>query len=266
MTTIERKSRCSSTEVSCEELVSNTQTATPDPRVKTSTTAPPTLPESYGRESSALAAQAAQSKPTPSPIVSPADCPKLPDSVLDHQAGALRLRLGRPVDYADRSRDAAELKNVESELQSREAVKQEAAQRAHGGVMICKRIADLPGKDVHGAEHWWLQTTRKSVGMGPTEGSLPGHGESLPKSWDTKFLDHSEEKPTSCTPVTKPVDEDCVDRELQVGAPTGKWIPVVNDCHTVVTRVVDKCHQELIDKALEAAAAARPGNGMVPAR
>jgi len=85
----------------------------------------------------------------------------------------------------------AELKNVESELHNREAAKEAAARETHGGVMLCKRVADLPGKDIHGAEHWWLQTTRRSVGMGPATGNVPGHGESMPESFDTKLVDHS---------------------------------------------------------------------------
>lgn len=129
-----------------------------------------------------------------------------------------------------------------------------------------KRVANLPGKDVHGAEHWWLETTRKSAGMGPATGAVPGHGESVPDSFDTKLLDHSAEPRTSCKPVGKAIDEDCVDRELQLGEPTGTWIPGVNDCHTVVKGVIDKCHEETVVKALEADAASRLGNTAVGAR
>lgn len=59
---------------------------------------------------------------------------------------------------------------------------------------------------------------------------------------------------------------ECLDREMQLGEPTGVWIPGVNDCHTVVKSVIDKCHQETVDKALEADAAKRPGNAAVGAR
>ena len=62
------------------------------------------------------------------------------------------------------------------------------------------------------------------------------------------------------------IDEECVDREMQVGESTGVWIPGVNDCHTVVKGVIDKCHQETVAKALEAEAATRPGNAAVGAR
>lgn len=264
MTTIDRKSRCSGEEMSCNDVESSAKAEAPDPRARKSTAAsPPVLPEQYGRQASALATA---TKAAPPPPLSPADCAKLPGAVLDHQASALRSRLSKPVDYAERPRDAAELHNVESELRGREATKQTAARDAHGGVMLCKRVADLPGKDIHGAEHWWLQTTRKSAGMGPANGNVPGHGESLPEDFDTKIIDHSKEVATSCARVTKPVDEDCVDRELQIGESTGTWIPGVNDCHTVLEKVIDKCHDEAVAKALDDVAASRPGNAAVGAR
>ena len=37
----------------------------------------------------------------------------------------------------------------------------------------------------------------------------------------------------------------------------------VNDCHTVVNAVIDKCHEETIAKALEDDAASHPGNRAV---
>lgn len=40
----------------------------------------------------------------------------------------------------------------------------------------------------------------------------------------------------------------------------------MNDCHTVVKAVIDKCHEETIAKALEADAATRPGNAAAGAR
>ena len=44
--------------------------------------------------------------------MSPEACKDLPTAVLDHQANALRNRLGRRVDYGERGRDLLELKNV----------------------------------------------------------------------------------------------------------------------------------------------------------
>ncbi len=248
MTTIDGSSRSCIDPSLRRDLASVAENQTKDPRAASKPgSIPAALPDHYGADA---AAQAATAAPSADPPLSPAACKLLPDAVLDHQASALRSRLGTPADYAERGRDAAELKNVEGEVQSRQVAKQEAAREAHGGVMLCKRVADLPGKDVHGAEHWWLQTARKSAGMGPATGNVPGHGESMPESFDTKFVDHSHEAATSCAPVKGGIDEDCVDRELSIDTPTGTWIPGLNDCHTVVKSVIDKCHDEAIEKAL----------------
>ena len=248
MTTIDSSSRSCTDPALRRDLASVAETQTKDPRgASKPASTPAALPDHYGADAAAQAATAVPSGDSP---LSPAACKLLPEAFLDHQANALRSRLGKPADYAERGRDAAELKNVEGELQSRQVAKQEAAREAHGGVMLCKRVADLPGKDVHGAEHWWLQTARKSAGMGPATGNVPGHGESMPESFDTKFVDHSREAATSCAPVKGGIDEDCVDRELSINTPTGTWVPGLNDCHTVVKSVIDKCHDEAVDKAI----------------
>lgn len=88
-------------------------------------------------------------------------------------------------------------------------------------------------------------------------GNVPGHGESLPETWATQLVDHSREPKTNCEPVDTVVDEDCVDRELQLGKTTGNWTPGLNDCHSVVKRIIDKCHDEAVTKALEADTARR---------
>ncbi len=248
MTTIDTSSRSCIDPSERHDFNRVADTERKDPRAGKSAGSPPPLPESYGKDA---AAQAAAAPPAADPPLSSAACKLLPHAVLDHRSSALRSRLGKPVEYAGRGRDAEELKNVEGELQARHAAKQDAARAEHGGVMLCKRVADLPGKDVHGAEHWWLQTARKSAGMGPATGNVPGHGESLPESFDTKFVDHSKEVASSCAPVKEPVDEDCIDRELVIDAPTGTWIPGLNDCHTVVKRVIAKCHEDAVDKAIE---------------
>ena len=176
--------------------------------------------------------------------MSPEACKDLPTAVLDHQANALRNRLGRRVDYGERGRDLLELKNVEGELTRRLAAERSANGPKQADVKICKRVADLPGNSVVGAQHWWLKTPTKEMGMGEADGRVPGHGESGPSKLGTRMVDHSAEPKTNCQPVAKPVDADCVDRELELGRDTGPWIPGVNDCHTVVERIVDKCHQE----------------------
>lgn len=233
--------------MSCSDVeegrqVSTTAAAGASAKPKDST---PTPPAHYG---AGVAEQAAASRSTAPPL-SPAECKALPDLVLDHQASALCARLSRSASYAERGRDAAELANVESELQSREAARRASSDQPAAGVKICKRTADLPGSSIHGAQHWWLKTTTKSVGMGPEDGTVPGHGESGPPNLRTKLIDHSQEPADNCE-VQGGVDEACVDRELEIGKNTGTWIPGINDCHTVVNGIIDKCQTNTLDKVL----------------
>lgn len=197
------------------------------------------------------AARAGRPEASSSKRIGEKEAPSLPTPELDRRATELRAALSRGA--AKRREDVAELAVVERELTRREAAKTDAARVAHGGVLLCKRTADLPLADVHGAQHWWLETTRKSVGMGPATGNVPGHGESLPESWDTKLIDHREEPRTDCTPVSPLVSEDCVDRELQLDERTGKWVPLLNDCHSVVKRILATCEAEGLEKLNEEA-------------
>lgn len=183
----------------------------------------------------------------------------MPEPWLDHQAAALRMRLASAKSYPDRARDSDELRNVEGELTRRAAAKRAEVQEAHGGVKLCKRVADLPVIGSLGLKHWWLETAHTSAGMGQADGTVPGHGEVGPPNRDTRLVDHSGEPKTDCTGLPG-VDEDCVDRELQIGADTGKWTPGINDCHTVVTIIVDKCRDEGIAKALAAEDDAKRGD------
>jgi hypothetical protein len=254
MSGIERRLVSRDPSASYDLGVSHQANSTPDPRVSAPRRdAASAAPAHYG---SGAAAMAASSSRSVSPPPSPAECKEMPDAVLDRQASALRARLSRSVSYPEQARDAQELNNVEAELQSRVAAKQKEASDAHGGVKVCKRVADLPAKDIHGAQHWWVQTTRKEAGMGPVNGQVPGHGESAPQGLATRLIDHSKEPKDSCE-VQAGVDEDCVDRELQLGTDTGTWIPGINDCHTVVNDILDKCQTNTLEKALVADSANR---------
>lgn len=213
----------------------------------------------------AAAGMAATAPSQMSPPLGPAECRQLPVGVLEHQARALRSRLERPLDYPGRARDNTELKNVEAEL-SRRFSSEAASSGVDQGVKICKRTADLPGNSIIGAEHWWLKTPTKEVGMGQADGRVPGHGESGPPDLETRMVDHSKEPKTNCVRVDQPVDVDCVNRELEVGRDTGRWVPGLNDCHTVVEHVVDKCAKEEAARAEEQATRRRleEADGGVP--
>jgi hypothetical protein len=182
------------------------------------------------------------------------------DAALEHQVASLRARLGRSASHPERPRDARELEAVEGEIRKRAAAREAEARAAHGGVEICKRTADLPVAGALGLQHWWLKTTRKEAGMGQEDGTVPGHGESGPPNLRTRVVDHSQEPKTDCERVPG-VDEDCVDRELQIGTDAGDWIPPLNDCHTFVKRIVDKCTKEAQEAAVQREEAAKTSEG-----
>ena len=37
------------------------------------------------------------------------------------------------------------------------------------------------------------------------------------------------------------VDQNCVEREWEIGTPMGRWAPLVNDCQTLVDKILEKC-------------------------
>lgn len=255
MSEIGRRTSCDPRLMTCQadetEQTSQTkksETASRDRRVQTPTQRPPSTEERRHASQAAIAAAQSAKTPRAAGALVSQDLSVMPEAVLDRQAVALRAKL-REASYPDREHDAAELVAVEKELGKRNTARTDAAREAHGGVKLCKRTADLPGSSIHGAQHWWLRTTTKEAGMGPSTGNVPGHGELVPETFDTKMIDHSKEPKTDCTPIV--ADEDCVDRELQLDERTGTWIPGINDCHTVVKKIIAKCREESIDKALQ---------------
>jgi hypothetical protein len=160
----------------------------------------------------------------------------LSDGDLERATASLRSQVSKPVNYPGRAQDEADLATLENEGARRDV---EALTQARAGVAICKRPANLPVIGPY-VEHWWIRTSTKEMGMGNNDGSLPGN--EPPNDRNTKLVDHNIDHPLRCDPVAD-VDEACVNRELQEGKPTGKWTPVVNDCHTVVNDVLDKCRK-----------------------
>ncbi len=107
-------------------------------------------------------------------------------------------------------------------------------------VELCKRTAELPLVGQLGAQHHWLRTANKEVGMGQNPEQLPGHGEAPPLMRSTQWIDHSKEKDKDCV-VVPDVDAACVERVTEIGKDTGQWVPLLNDCHTKTQEVLDKC-------------------------
>lgn len=174
-------------------------------------------------------------------VVAPGAVAGWPDAMLEHNAKSITKRLlANPASVGEA--DRALLKDIEAEVMRRDAAA--AAAKKPATVQLCERPADLPGNDKLGVQHWWLKTPNKEVGMGPAGGGIPGKkdGPSGYPGVPTTLNDHTGEggPAVSCQELPD-VDVGCVDEELAIGKPTGRWLPPFNDCHTAVQDVIDKC-------------------------
>jgi hypothetical protein len=113
---------------------------------------------------------------------------------------------------------------------------------ANRRVEFCERQADYPGASQLGLSHQWLRTQNKEAGMGPDHGDVPGKHVDLPFVTKTMISDHrgEGEKPGVACKTVPNEDADCVDRELDIGKPLGRWTPT-NQCHTFVNDTLKKC-------------------------
>lgn len=214
---------------------------TPIPLAKPATPTPATEP-------AAPATPLPAAKSTGGPVCSPAtvDVSSWPMPVLERNALALRGRLASdPKSVSKEERDL--LARIEAEITERDAAVPELPSKPppKTGVQVCSRPVDIPVAEYTGLPHKWLKTSSKEVGMGPKGGGVPGHagGRNGYPLGPTSLNDHTGEHEgvlSVCTDVPD-VDEDCVDRELEIGKPTGPWVPSLNDCHTTVDRILDKC-------------------------
>lgn len=110
------------------------------------------------------------------------------------------------------------------------------------GVLLCRRIADIPLNSQLGHEHFFLMTSTQVAGAGHCGEGIPGHGQvDLPLS-PMYINDHTADVGRSgvtCDLVN--ADEDCVNRELELGKHLGPWAPPFNDCQTFAASVIADC-------------------------
>jgi RHS repeat-associated protein len=103
-------------------------------------------------------------------------------------------------------------------------------------VSICCRPAEIAAGLI---DHCWVQTDTVSAGMGANPNVLPGQeyeGYGMP----VQVTDHSNDTATSCTTMNN-VDEQCVNDELEIGKPIGRFMPPINQCQSFAYGVVNKC-------------------------
>jgi hypothetical protein len=117
-------------------------------------------------------------------------------------------------------------------------------------VYICHRPLNLVGffsflnNHPNLVTHTWIRTESKEAGLGPANGTVPGQNApaDLPFT-PTAVVDHTGESKApnaSCTAVPDE-DEDCVNEQLRLGTPQGRFIPGINDCSTFASKVLNKC-------------------------
>jgi RHS repeat-associated protein len=100
-------------------------------------------------------------------------------------------------------------------------------------VLMCRDPAF--GGDIPGAEHHWVLTDSKEVGLCADD--------STPNPLDAAPCDHSgrhEDEGAVCE-VIPDVDEPCVDTLLDPGNPFGWWVPFWNDCKDYAEFIIGSC-------------------------
>jgi RHS repeat-associated protein len=88
-----------------------------------------------------------------------------------------------------------------------------------------------------GVQHQWISTsTGQAAGMGDAAG-VPNGGS--PVGEQTMVVNHTGEVPTSSVTITG-VDPGAMSSYLQVGTPTGQWLPGLNDCNTWAANAIQQ--------------------------
>jgi RHS repeat-associated protein len=90
-------------------------------------------------------------------------------------------------------------------------------------------------------KHCFIKTDSKEAGMGPAGGgplpSSPCYGT------QTAITDQTGRAAKSDCKEVSGVNEACVNQQLMIGKPTGKWSSS-NNCNTLVDQVLDKCKEK----------------------
>jgi len=117
------------------------------------------------------------------------------------------------------------------------------------GVLLCRRVADIPLNEFIKLQHHFIVTDAKAAAAGHCGGGVPGHGQiDLPLS-PMCINNHSSEVGTPgviCDQVE--TDPDCVNRELELGKHIGRWAPPFNDCQTFAANVITEASVDLLPR------------------
>jgi RHS repeat-associated protein len=100
------------------------------------------------------------------------------------------------------------------------------------------RPADIAAGMVN---HCWLKTDTVEAGMNAQAScSRAGNDDSGLPFQPVVVSDHRCDKPTIITPLPN-VNESCVNNELKIGKPLGRFAPPFNSCQTYTQEVIEKC-------------------------
>lgn len=108
---------------------------------------------------------------------------------------------------------------------------------AFAKIELCQRRAEI----AYGIfDHYWLKTDTITAGMGSGNVYTEAIGKQRERPFTKVFIvDHSTQVPRKCTEYTNH-DEACVNKELEIGKPIGRFTPT-NQCLSFVKRVLRKC-------------------------
>jgi RHS repeat-associated protein len=104
------------------------------------------------------------------------------------------------------------------------------------GVMLCSRPAEIALGLI---DHYWVVTATKSAGMG-ANANIPAGQQYEGIGMPVRVNDHSNDTPSQCATMQN-VDADCVNRQLTIGRPIGRFIPPINQCQSFAYSVVNSC-------------------------
>ena len=111
-------------------------------------------------------------------------------------------------------------------------------------VEMCRRPTQFEflGRTVSVGNHFWVRTSTSEAGMGAAAGRIPGQGNSDKPLSPVEVIPHPGQgnKPGSSCVVVEEVDEDCVNKKLELGRKLGRWTPG-NQCQSFALQVIDEC-------------------------
>lgn len=110
---------------------------------------------------------------------------------------------------------------------------------AFAKIEVCQR----PAKIAFGlVDHYWLRTDTVTAGMGSARAYKKYIGDEMEAPFTEVYIvDHSDQPAVKCTEKSLTnYDEECVNNELQIGKPLGRFTPI-NHCLSYVRKVLRNC-------------------------